>query len=87
MKTLFGIALGGCALAALVLFTGAPAEAKCGKASASGVGLGPEMAKEMAKIISPPASRQENEGQRQGLLFLLWPLHVGVQGQPARLLG
>jgi hypothetical protein len=50
MKTLFGIALGGCALAALVLFTGAPAEAKCGKASASGVGLGPEMAKEMAKM-------------------------------------
>jgi hypothetical protein len=50
MKTWFGIALGGCALAALVLFAGAPAEAKCGKASASGVGLGPEMAKEMAKM-------------------------------------
>jgi hypothetical protein len=50
MKTLFGIALGGCALAALVLFSGDPAEAKCGKASASGVGLGPEMAKEMAKM-------------------------------------
>jgi hypothetical protein len=50
MKTLFGIALGGCALAALVLASGGPAEAKCGKASASGVGLGPEMAKEMAKM-------------------------------------
>jgi hypothetical protein len=51
MKRLFGIALGGCALAALVLFAGAPAaEAKCGKASASGIGLGPEMAKEMAKM-------------------------------------
>ena len=50
MKRLFGIALGACALAALVLFTGAPAEAKCGKASASGIGLGPEMAKEMAKM-------------------------------------
>lgn len=50
MKTLFGIALGGCALAALVLVSGGPAEAKCGKASASGVGLGPEMAKEMAKM-------------------------------------
>jgi hypothetical protein len=50
MKTLFGIALGGCALAALVLFSGDPAEAKCGKATASGVGLGPEMAKEMAKM-------------------------------------
>ena len=50
MKTLFGIALGGCALAALVLFSGDPAEAKCGKASASGVGLGPEMATDMAKM-------------------------------------
>jgi hypothetical protein len=50
MKRLLGIALGGCALAALVLFTGTPAEAKCGKASASGVGLGPEMAKDMAKM-------------------------------------
>ena len=50
MKRVFGIALGGCALAALVLFSGASAEAKCGKASASGVGLGPEMAKEMAKM-------------------------------------
>jgi hypothetical protein len=50
MKRMLGIALGGCALAALVLFAAAPAEAKCGKASASGVGLGPEMAKEMAKM-------------------------------------
>jgi hypothetical protein len=50
MKRLFGIVLGGCALAALALFTGTPVEAKCGKATASGVGLGPEMAKEMAKM-------------------------------------
>jgi len=50
MKRLLGIALGGCALAALALLSGAPAEAKCGKASASGVGIGPEMAKEMAKM-------------------------------------
>jgi hypothetical protein len=49
MKRLLGIALGGCALAALVMFTAAPVEAKCGKATASGVGLGPDMAKEMAK--------------------------------------
>jgi len=50
MKTLFGLVLGGCALAALVLYTGTPAEAKCGKASASGLGLGEDMAKEMAKM-------------------------------------
>jgi hypothetical protein len=49
MKTLVRIALGGCAVAALVLVAGTPAEAKCSKVSAQGVGLGEAMAKEMAK--------------------------------------
>ena len=47
MKSLLGIALGGCALALLAV---SPADAKCGMTSASGVGLGEEMAKEMAKM-------------------------------------
>jgi hypothetical protein len=50
MRKLFGIALGGCALAALVLFAGTPADAKCARVTATGVGIGEQMAKDMAKM-------------------------------------
>ena len=46
------------------------------------------MAKEMAKMnLAAGLQDKEDEGQGQGLLFVLWSLHVGMQGQPARLLG
>jgi hypothetical protein len=50
MKRISGIVLGGCAVAALVLIGSTSADARCTRASAMGYGLGPEMAKEMAKM-------------------------------------
>ena len=49
MKTTVRI-LGACTIAAFALVAGTPAQAKCTMASATGGGLGPEMAKEMAKM-------------------------------------
>jgi hypothetical protein len=51
MKTLVRIGLGGCAVAALLLVAGTPAEAarRCSKVSAQGAGLGEAMAKQTAK--------------------------------------
>lgn len=50
MKKVLGIVLGGCAVAALALFASVPADAKCSRASAMGYGVGPEMARDMAKM-------------------------------------
>ena len=50
MNRMYGLVLGGCALGALVLVGATPADAKCMKSTASGLGLTAPMAKEMAKI-------------------------------------
>jgi len=50
MKRILLAALGGCAVAAFLLLTGAPADAKCSRVTATGVGLGEMMAKDMAKM-------------------------------------
>jgi hypothetical protein len=47
MKRLLPMAFG---VAALALLTGTPADAKCTRMSASAVGLGPEIARELAKF-------------------------------------
>jgi len=50
MNRMYGLVLGGCALGALVLVSATPAEARCSRVTASGVGLGKAMAMEMAKM-------------------------------------
>jgi hypothetical protein len=50
MKTLFGIALGGCALAALVLASGGSGRGEVRQGERLGRRPGTEMAKEMAKM-------------------------------------
>lgn len=50
MKKSVRIALGACAVVAFAFAAGTQAQAKCTKASATGGGLGPEMAREMAKM-------------------------------------
>jgi hypothetical protein len=50
MRKMSRIVLGAAAVAAVALAGGTAAEARCTRASATGVGLGPEMAKEMAKM-------------------------------------
>ena len=50
MNRMYGLVLGGCALGALVLVGATPADARCSRVSASGVGLTRAMAMDMAKI-------------------------------------
>jgi hypothetical protein len=50
MQRIVRIALGAAVIGGTVLLAGAPAEARCRHVSAVGVGLGPEIAKEMAKM-------------------------------------
>lgn len=50
MKRISGIVLGACAIAVLALIASTSADARCTRASAMGYGLGPEMAKDMAKM-------------------------------------
>lgn len=50
MQRMFRIAAGAAAIGAMVLLGGTPADAKCTRVRATGFGLGPEMAKEFAKM-------------------------------------
>ncbi len=50
MNKMYGLVLGGCALGALALAGATPADARCSRVSASGVGLTRVMAMDMAKI-------------------------------------
>ena len=50
MKKVFGIVLGGCAVAALALFASVPADARCSRASAMGSGSARRWRSEMAKM-------------------------------------
>jgi hypothetical protein len=50
MTRMSRIGLGAAAIALMAIAGGTPADARCSRVSASGLGLGPEIAKEMAKM-------------------------------------
>jgi hypothetical protein len=50
MQRMFRMAFAATAVGALALLSGTPADARCSRMSASAVGLGPELAKDFAKM-------------------------------------
>jgi hypothetical protein len=50
MKTVLRLAVGACAVGALLLASGTSADARCGRLAVKGEGITPEIAREVAKM-------------------------------------